>query len=144
VLLSSLLRQEQGLNHTKNQEIKGHLNSWSNTEVRKLDQNVARRSECSSWDQKLHFRSTLQKLHFRSFTSEALLQEHSSEASLQLLITIPIQGTCDMDMCPEKYICMDQSSNKGIYKDYVKKDIQCSFKTMNIDVLGKFHKGILS
>jgi len=53
VLLSVLLRQEQGLNHTKNQEIKGHLNSWSNTEVRKLDQNVARRSECSSRDQKV-------------------------------------------------------------------------------------------
>ena len=112
--------------------------------------------------QKCHFRSTLQKLHFRnatsgarvrsatsgallrSFTSEAPLQEHSSEASLQLLITIQIQGTCDMDMCPGKYICMDQSSNKGIYKDYVKKNTQCSFKTMNIDVLGKFHKGISS
>jgi len=74
VLLSSLLRQEQGLNHTKNQEIKGHLNSWSNIEVRKIDQNVAQRSECSSWDQ---------KLHFRSFASEAPLQEHASEASLQ-------------------------------------------------------------
>ena len=83
MLLSVLLRQEQGLNHTKNQEIKGHLNSWSNTEVRKLDQNVARRSECSSWDQKRNFRSTLQKLHFRSTPSEAPLQEHSSEASLQ-------------------------------------------------------------
>ena len=94
--------------------------------------------------QKLHFRSTTSGAPFRSFTSEALLQEHASEASLQLLITIPIQGTCDMDMCPGKYICIDQLSNKGIYKDYVKKDIQCSFKTMNIDVLGKFHKGILS
>ena len=49
-----------------------------------------------------------------------------------------------MNICPGKYICMDQSSNKGIYKDYVKKDAQCSFKTMNIDVLGKFHKGISS
>ena len=47
MLLSVLLRQEQGLNHTKNQEIKGHLNSRSNTEIRKLDQNVAQRSECS-------------------------------------------------------------------------------------------------
>jgi len=100
------------------------------------------RSEASL--QKLCFRSATSGARFRSFTSEALLQEHFSEASLQLLITIPIQGTCDMDMCPGKYICMDQSSNKGIYKDYVKRDIQCSFKTMNIDVLGKFHKGILS
>jgi len=55
-----------------------------------------------------------------------------------------MQGTCDMDMCPGKYICMDQSRNKDIYKEYVKKDTQCSFKTMNIDVLGKFHKGISS
>ena len=55
-----------------------------------------------------------------------------------------MQGTCDMGICPGKYICIDQSSNKGIYKDYVKKDIQCSFKTMNIDVLGIFHKGISS
>ena len=53
MLLSVLLRQEQGLNHTKNKEIKGHLNSRSNTEVRKLDQNVARRSECSDRDQKV-------------------------------------------------------------------------------------------
>ena len=51
-----------------------------------------------------------------------------------------MQDTCDMDICPGKYMCMDQSSNKGIYKDYVKMDTQCSFKTMNIDVLGKFHK----
>ena len=35
-----------------------------------------------------------------------------------------MQDTCDMDMCPRKYICMDQSSNKDIYKDYVKKDTQ--------------------
>jgi len=55
-----------------------------------------------------------------------------------------MQGICDMNICPGKYICMDHSSNKGIYKDYVKKDTQCSFKTINIDVLGKFHKGILS
>jgi len=30
---------------------------------------------------------------------------------------------------------MDQSSNKSIYKDYVKNDTQCSSKTMNIEVL---------
>jgi len=53
VLLSVLLRQEQGLNHTKIQEIKGHLNSWSNTKVRKLDQNVAQTSKCSSRDQRV-------------------------------------------------------------------------------------------
>jgi len=53
-----------------------------------------------------------------------------------------MQGTCDMNKCPRKYICMDQSNNKGIYKDYVKKDTQCSFKTMNIEVLGIFQKGI--
>ena len=40
-----------------------------------------------------------------------------------------MQGTREMNKCPGKYICMDQSSNKGIYKIYVKKDIQCSFKT---------------
>jgi len=96
VLLSVLLRQEQGLNHTKNQKIKGHLNSWSNTEVRKLDQNVARRSECSSRDQKV-----------------VLIQAKNLKI---------MQDTCDMDICPGKYICMDQSSNKDIYKDYVKKN----------------------
>jgi len=53
MLLSVLLRQEQCLNHTKIQEIKGHLNSWSNSEVGKLDQNVAQRLECSSRDQKV-------------------------------------------------------------------------------------------
>jgi len=55
-----------------------------------------------------------------------------------------MQGTCDMNICLGKYICMDQSSNKDIYMDYVKKDTQYSFKTMNVDVLGKFHKGISS
>ncbi|KEH17074.1 hypothetical protein MTR_0047s0140 [Medicago truncatula] len=29
-----------------------------------------------------------------------------------------------MGICPGKYICMDQSSNKGIYKDYVKEVLQ--------------------
>ena len=53
MLLSVLLRQEQVLNHTKIQRIKGHLNSRSNTEVRKLDQNVAQRSECLRRDQKV-------------------------------------------------------------------------------------------
>jgi len=130
VLLSVLLRQEQGLNHTKNQEIKGHLNSWSNTEVRKLDQNVARRSECSSWVQKLHFRSTTSGALFRSFTS--VIDYYSNTRHMW------------HGYVSRKYICMDQSSNKGIYKDYVKKNTQCPFKTMNIDVLGKFHKGILS
>jgi len=55
-----------------------------------------------------------------------------------------MQGTYDIDICSGKYFCMDHSSNKDIYKDYVKKDTQCSFKTMNIDVLGKFHRGISS
>jgi len=55
-----------------------------------------------------------------------------------------MQGTCDMNKYLIKYICMDQSSNKGIYKVNVKKDIQCSFKTMNIEVLGLFQKGISS
>jgi len=55
VLLSVLLRQEQGLNHTKIQRIKWHLNSWSNTEDRKLDQNVAQRSGYSHRDQKVAF-----------------------------------------------------------------------------------------
>jgi len=106
------------------------------------DQNV--QAEIRSFTSEARFRSFTSEAPLQEHASEALLQEHSSEASLQLLITIPIQGTCDMNMCPGKYICMDQSSNKGIYKGYVKKDIQCSFKTMNIDVLGKFHKGILS
>jgi len=51
-----------------------------------------------------------------------------------------MQGTRDMNKCPVKYIGMDQSSNKGIYKVNVKKDIQCSFKTMNIEVLGLFKR----
>jgi len=49
-----------------------------------------------------------------------------------------------MNKCPIKYIDMDQSSNKGIYKVNVKKDIQYSFKTINIEVLGLFQKGISS
>ena len=49
-----------------------------------------------------------------------------------------MQVTCDMNKCPEKYVCMDQSSNKGIYKVNVYKDIQCSFKSMNIEILGIF------
>jgi len=49
-----------------------------------------------------------------------------------------MQGTRDMNKRPVKYIGMDQSSNKGIYKINVKKDIQCSFKSMNIDVRGIF------
>jgi len=55
-----------------------------------------------------------------------------------------MQGTLDMNKCPVKYIGMDQSSNNGIYKINVKKDIQCLFKTMNIEVLGIFQKGISS
>ena len=38
-----------------------------------------------------------------------------------------MQDTCDKNIYLGKYICIDQSSNKGIYKDCVKKDIQCSF-----------------
>jgi hypothetical protein len=49
-----------------------------------------------------------------------------------------MQGTHDMNKCPVKYIDMDQSSNKGIYKINVKKGLQCSFKTMNIWILGIF------
>jgi len=43
-----------------------------------------------------------------------------------------MQDTRDMNKCSVKYIGIDQSSNKGIYKINVKKDLQCSFKTMNI------------
>jgi len=49
-----------------------------------------------------------------------------------------MQGTRDMNKFPVKYIGIDQSSNKGIYKINVKKDIQCILKTMNIEVLGIF------
>ena len=49
-----------------------------------------------------------------------------------------MQGKRDMNKCPVKYIDMDQSNNKDIYKINVKKDIQCSLKTMNIEVLGVF------
>ena len=49
-----------------------------------------------------------------------------------------MQGKRDMNKCPVKYIDMDQSNNKDIYKINVKKDIQCSLKTMNIEVLGIF------
>jgi len=41
-----------------------------------------------------------------------------------------MQGTCDMNKCQGRYFSMDQSSKKGIHKDYVKRDTQCSFKTM--------------
>ena len=46
-----------------------------------------------------------------------------------------MQVTCDMNKCPEKYVCVDESGNKGIYKVNVLKDIQCSFKTVNIELL---------
>jgi len=49
-----------------------------------------------------------------------------------------MQVTCDINKCPGKYICIDQSSNRGIYKVNIKKDIQCLFTTMNIEVLGTF------
>ena len=49
-----------------------------------------------------------------------------------------MQIICDMNKCPKKYVCMDQSSNEGIYKVNVKKDTQCSSKTTNIEVLGIF------
>jgi len=55
-----------------------------------------------------------------------------------------MQVTRDINKCPGKYICMDQSSNKGIYKVNVKKDTQCSFKIMNIEVVGIFQKVISS
>jgi len=51
-----------------------------------------------------------------------------------------MQGTRDMNNYPEKYICMNQSSNKGIYKVNAKKDIQCSLKIMKIEVLGTFQR----
>jgi len=51
-----------------------------------------------------------------------------------------MQDICDMNKCIVKYICMDQSSNKDIYKINVKKDIQCSLKTMNIEVVGIFQR----
>jgi len=50
-----------------------------------------------------------------------------------------MQVTRDMNKCSVKYIEMDQSKNKGIYKINVKKDLQCSFKTMN-EVLGIFQR----
>ena len=43
-----------------------------------------------------------------------------------------MQGTRDINKCQVKYIDMEQSSNKDIYKINVKKDLECSFKTMNI------------
>ena len=52
-----------------------------------------------------------------------------------------MQDTRDMNKCSVKYIGMDQSSNKDIYKNNVKKDLQCSFKTKNIEVLGIFQRG---
>jgi len=53
-----------------------------------------------------------------------------------------MQGTRDMNKCQGKYICVDQSTNKSIYNDYVKKNTECSFKTMNIEVLGILQKRI--
>jgi len=68
-----------------------------------------------------------------------LLRDHDVQAEFRrLFLYKPInsrtlikimQGTRDMNKCPGKYICMYQSSNKGIYKVCVKKDTQCSFKT---------------
>jgi len=51
-------------------------------------------------------------------------QEHEEHAS-----------THDINELSIKYICMNLSSNKGIYKVNVKKNTLCSFKTMNIKVL---------
>jgi len=92
------------------------LNSWTNYEFRKLVQNVAQISECSSRVQKV-----------------ILIQAQKLKN-----IIMNMQGTRDMNKFPVKYIGIDQSSNKGIYKINVKKDIQCILKTMNIEVLGIF------
>jgi len=83
-----------------------------------------------------------------------LLRDHNVRAKIRrLLLYKPrisrtlikvMQGTYDMNKCQGRYFCMDQSSNKGIYKDYVKKNTQCSFKTMNIEVLGIFQRIISS
>ena len=83
-----------------------------------------------------------------------LLRDQNVQAEIRMLFLYKprisrtlikvMQGTCDMDKCPGKYFCMDQSSNKDIYKDYVKKETQCSFNTMNIEVLRIFQKGISS
>ena len=109
----------QQLNHNKIQEIKGHLDSWTNSEFKKLVQNVAHSLECSSWVQKI-----------------VLIQAQKLKNIIK-----NIQGTCDMIKYSVKYIGMDQSSNKDIYKINVKKDLQCSFKTKNIEVLGIFQRG---
>jgi len=62
-----------------------------------------------------------QSLEGCSYTSPKTYEHHQD-----------MQDTRDMNKCPVKYIEMDQSSNKDIYKINVKKDLQCSFKTMNI------------
>ena len=49
-----------------------------------------------------------------------------------------MQVTYDMNKCPEKYVCMDQSNNKGIYKVKCQKGYSMFIKTMNIEVLGIF------
>ena len=86
------------------------MNSWTKFEFRKLVKNVTQRSECSSRVQKV-----------------VLIQAKKLKNIIKNM-----QGTRDMNKCPRKYICMDQSSNKDIYKINVKKDTQCSLKTMNI------------
>jgi len=63
--------------------------------------NVAQRSECSSRVQKV-----------------VLIQAHKFKNIMKIM-----QGTRDMNKCPVKYIGMDQSNNKDIYKINVKKDI---------------------
>jgi len=91
MLLHVLLRHEQSLNHTKIQEIKGHLNSWLTLSSECCSESW---SECSSRVQKVVL-TQAQKLKY---------------------IIKNMQVTCDMNKCPVKYICMDQSRNKGIYK----------------------------
>jgi len=86
--------------------------------------------------------------HIRSYTSEASLYPEAAIRKLHFKISRTLikvmQGTCDMNKCQGRYFCMDQSSNKDIHKGYVKKDTQCSFKTMNIEVLGIFQRRISS
>ena len=116
--------------YTRNQRT---LNSWTNSEVQKVS------SEC--WSERSDdirictsesvFRSTtseasLQKPHFRSTTSEASLQKHyfrrAFRSKLRIIKNVKnMQGTCDMDICPGKYTCMNQSTIKAWTRNYVKK-----------------------
>ncbi|KEH32773.1 hypothetical protein MTR_3g005045 [Medicago truncatula] len=81
-----------------------------------------------------------------------LLEDQNVQAEIRMLFLYKprvsrtlikiMQDTCDMGICPGKYICMDQSTNKSIYKDYVKEEIRMFAKNFKLKLVGPRTHGI--